>query len=182
MSAAEEPVEALDREGRALRVVTRAELRRDNLRHRAVYVLVVDAGRRLLVHRRAEWKDVYPGRWDVAFGGVVRAGEGPDETARRELAEEAGMEASLRRLGGGSFEDERARVLGDVYLAESAGPFSFSDGEVVETAWVPTASLRDWLGRHRTCDDSVALSLPLLDAALGEEWGSGGAPPREGGA
>ena len=141
-------MEVLDREGRAERVVSRAELRRDNLRHRAVYVLVLDPDRRLLVHRRADWKDVYPGRWDVAFGGVVRAGETADDTARRELAEEAGIAPPLRRLGGGRVEAERARVVGDVYLAESAGPFSFSDGEVVETAWVALPGLRDWLARH----------------------------------
>lgn len=175
MSAADESVEVLDGEGRSVAVVTRGELRRGNLRHRAVYVLVVDPGRlRLLVHRRAAWKDVYRGRWDVAFGGVVRAGEGADETARRELAEEAGIDVALRWLGGGRYEDARARVLGDVYLAESDGPFRFSDGEVVETAWVELGELRDWLARHEVCDDSVALSLPLLEAQA-DEAGAGGA-------
>ena len=173
MSAADESVEVLDGEGRAVAVVTRGELRRGNLRHRAVYALVVDTGRRrLLVHRRAAWKDVYPGRWDVAFGGVVRAGERAAETARRELAEEAGIDVPLRWLGAGRYEDARARVLGEVYLAESDGPFTFSDGEVVETAWVELAGLGDWLARHEVCDDSVALSLPLLEA----QAGGGGAP------
>jgi len=42
----------------------------------SLYVLVVSLdGRRLLVHRRADWKDVWPGRWDVCFGGVAGAGE-----------------------------------------------------------------------------------------------------------
>ena len=185
MSAADESVEVLDGEGRSVAVVTRGELRRGNLRHRAVYVLVVDLGgdshpaplrrRRLLVHRRAAWKDVYPGRWDVAFGGVVQAGESADETARRELAEEAGIDAALRWLGGGRYEDTRARVFGDVYLAESEGPFTFSDGEVVETEWVELGGLRDWLARHEVCDDSVALSLPLLEARAGAR-GAGGSP------
>lgn len=163
-------MQVLDGEGRAVAVVTRGDLRRGNLRHRAVYVLVVDRNRRLLVHRRAAWKDVYPGRWDVAFGGVVQAGEHPDGTARRELAEEAGVDVPLRRLGGGRYEDPRARVVGDVYLAETDGPFTFSDGEVVETAWVELAEVRDWIARHEVCDDSVALGLPLLesDARPGE--------------
>jgi hypothetical protein len=57
-----------------------------------------------------------------------------------------------------------------VYLAESDGPFTFSDGEVVETAWVELAEVRDWIARHEVCDDSVALALPLLesDARPGE--------------
>lgn len=168
----EERVEVLDGEGRAVAVVTRGALRRGNLRHRAVYVLVVDRHARLLVHRRAGWKDVYPGRWDVAFGGVVQAGEGPDETARRELAEEAGIDVPLRRLGGGRYEDARARVVGDVYLAVSDGPFAFSDGEVVETAWVELSRVRDWVAQHEVCDDSVALSLPLLEAEGGRAAGA----------
>jgi len=96
-----EPVEELDALGKPLRVVTRAEMRAGNLRHRAVYVLVLDRAGRLLAHRRADWKDVWPGRWDVAFGGVAGVGEAPLETARRELAEEAGVAAPLERLGEG---------------------------------------------------------------------------------
>lgn len=160
-------MQVLDGEGRAVAVVTRGELRRGNLRHRAVYVLVVDRNGRLLVHRRALWKDVYPDRWDVAFGGVVQAGEHPDGTARRELGEEAGIDVPLRWLGGGRYEDPRARVVGDVYLAESDGPFTFSDGEVVETAWVELARLREWIACHEVCDDSVALTLPLLESGVG---------------
>ncbi len=46
---------------------------------------------RLLVHRRADDKDVYPGWWDLAAGGVVGAGEAYGAAARRELAEELGV-------------------------------------------------------------------------------------------
>ena len=145
-----------------MRVVSRAEMRAGNLRHRAVYVLVVDAAGRLLVHRRADWKDVWPGRWDVAFGGVAAVGEAPAETARRELAEEAGVAAPLERLGEGSYEDAEVRVRGDVFLARCEGPFTFADGEVVETAWVAPADLPAWLAGGPVCPDSVTIALPLL--------------------
>ncbi|HSR26321.1 MAG TPA: NUDIX domain-containing protein, partial [Candidatus Eisenbacteria bacterium] len=133
-AAAGEPVEEVDDAGRVVRVVSRAAMRAGNLRHRAVYVLVLDRSGRLLVHRRADWKDVWPGRWDVAFGGVAGVGETAAETARRELAEEAGIEAALERLGTGRYEDGDVRVLGEVFLARAEGPFRFADGEVVETA------------------------------------------------
>ena len=51
------------------------------------------------MHRRAEWKDVYPGYWDVCFGGVLGAGEAWDDAAHRELQEEAGIDAPLELLG-----------------------------------------------------------------------------------
>jgi len=145
-----------------VRIVTRAEMRAGNLRHRAVYVLVVDGSDRLLVHRRADWKDVWPSRWDVAFGGVAAVGEAPAETARRELAEEAGVTAPLARLGEGAYEDAEVRVRGDVFLARSDGPFAFADGEVVATAWVARTELPAWLSGRPLCPDSVAIALPLL--------------------
>lgn len=143
-------------------VVTRAEMRRRNLRHRAVYVLVVGAGPRLLVHRRADWKDVWPSRWDVAFGGVAAVGETSEVTARRELMEEAGLDAPLRRLGAGGYEDGEVRVAGDVYATRSEGPFRFADGEVVASAWVGPGDLDRWLDAHATTPDSVQIALPLL--------------------
>ncbi|HLH67603.1 MAG TPA: NUDIX domain-containing protein [Candidatus Dormibacteraeota bacterium] len=158
----EELVEELDPEGRPLRVVPRAEMRQRNLRHRAVYVLVLDHQDRLLVHRRAPWKDVWPDRWDVAIGGVARVGEPPQDTARRELAEEAGVTAPLAHLGHGRYEDAEVRVVGEVFLARCDGPFTFPDGEVVETAWVPWPHLPAWLADHPVCPDSVAIALPAL--------------------
>lgn len=166
-SPASEPVEVLDAEGRVVGNVTRAEMRRRNLPHRAVYVLVVDGADRLLVHRRADWKDVWPSRWDVAFGGVAGIGEAPIENARRELAEEAGIEAPLRRLGHGSYEDGEVRVRGDVFLVRHEGPFTFPDGEVVATDWVPLEGIRRWLEDRPVCPDSVSIALPLLPGASG---------------
>lgn len=162
MAAADEAVEELDGDGAVIGVVTRAEMRRRNLRHRAMYVIVVSGGPRLLVHRRAGWKDMWPSRWDVAFGGVAAVGEEPPATARRELLEEAGLEGPLRRLGAGAYEDGEVRVRGDVFVTRSEGPFRFADGEVVETAWVAREELDAWLEAHATTPDSVEIALPLL--------------------
>lgn len=151
-----------------LRVVSRAKMRAGNLRHRAVYVLVVDPAGRLLAHRRASWKDVWPDRWDVAFGGVAGVGESFLDCAVRELAEEAGVSAPLRRLGWGRYEDAEVRVMGDVFLARSQGPFTFADGEVVETAWVAAGELNGWLAGRALTPDSVAIALPLVRPLLGQ--------------
>jgi 8-oxo-dGTP pyrophosphatase MutT (NUDIX family) len=145
-----------------LRVVSRAEMRAGNLRHRAVYVAVVSPRLELLAHRRASWKDVWPDRWDVAFGGVAGVGEPYADCARRELAEEAGVSAPLERLGWGSYEDGEVRVMGDVFVALTSGPFRFTDGEVVETSWVALGEVDGWLAGRSLCPDSVAIALPLV--------------------
>lgn len=99
--------------------------------------------------------------------GTIDPDESPDETARRELAEEAGVTAPLERLGEGAYEDDEVRVRGDVFLARTDGPFAFADGEVVETAWVAAAELPAWLAGRPLCPDSVAIALPLLRHAAG---------------
>ena len=62
-------------DGAVVRLATRAEMRAGNLRHRSVAVVVVTSAGEVVAHRRADWKDVWPGRWDVCFGGVVGVGE-----------------------------------------------------------------------------------------------------------
>lgn len=159
--AADELVEEITPDGRVMRVVTRARMRAERLRHRCVFLLVVDDGR-LLVHRRADDKDVWPGRWDVAAGGVVGAGESWERAASRELAEELGVEATPVFLGEGAWEGEEAKVLGRAYLVEHPGPFHFGDGEVVEARFVDRAALEELLEREATCPDSLALALPRV--------------------
>ncbi len=161
--AGREGVEVVDAAGAVIAVVTRAEMRRRRLRHRTVAVAVVDsASQRLLVHRRADWKDVWPSRWDVAFGGVVAVGEPWLDAARRELAEEVGVDAAVERLGAGTYADDTVDEVTEIFLARSDGPFSFADGEVVATDWVAFADLPAWLADHETCPDAVALVVPHL--------------------
>jgi 8-oxo-dGTP pyrophosphatase MutT (NUDIX family) len=155
-------VEIVDESGNVLGTTTRAAMRARNLRHRAVGVLVRTSENEVVVHRRSSWKDVWPGYWDVAFGGVLEPGEEWIDGARRELAEEAGIEADLTELGTGLYEDADVRVFGRVFVATHDGPFVFVDGEVEETDLVPWSDLRAWISRHTCCPDSLAMVLPLL--------------------
>ena len=163
--ADDELVEQVAPDGTVEAVVTRAAMRAGRLRHRCVYLLVVHDGQ-LLIHRRADHKDIWPGRWDVAAGGVVGAGEAWDVAARRELAEELGVEAEVVPLGGGSWEADEARVVGRVYAVHHPGPFAFDDGEVVEARFVDGDELDGLLASEAWCPDSVALALPLVAPAL----------------
>lgn len=159
-----EEVDVIDEEGNVSGTAPRAEVRARNLRHRSVFVAVVSSTDELLVHRRADWKDVWPGAWDVAFGGVVDAGEAWEAAAARELAEEAGLVAELTYLGEGRYDDDQVREVGRVYLARHDGAVTPADGEVVDVDWVPLEGLRAWLEGRRVCPDSLAIVLPRIDA------------------
>ena len=164
-AAARELVDVIDEAGNVIGTATRAEVRAQNLWHRSVFIVVVTSADELVVHQRADWKDIWPSRWDVGFGGVVDAGEGFDDAAVRELAEEAGVTiapADLVPLVEAIYEDDLVRERGRVYLARADGPFTFADGEVTEARWVTFDELDSMRSTHRFLPDSMALLLPLL--------------------
>lgn len=165
--ADDEPVDIVDDSDRVVGVAPRWMMRRDRLRHRAVFVVVRSSAGELLVHRRADDKDIWPGRWDLAVGGVVSSGETYDAAARRELAEELGVDgATVVELGGGSFDDADVSLIGRCYLVVHDGPFRFVDGEISEVRWVQVEELVDMVAVSGPfVPDSVALVLPLLVAA-----------------
>ena len=167
LGASDELVEVVDEQGAVLDVVTRAEMRAGRLRHRCTYIVVVDLEERLVVHQRALWKDVWPGRWDVAFGGVVGVGEDWGPAALRELEEEAGVEAGLQEIGGGLYDDFDVSVLGRVYLARHDGPFTFPDGEVLQADRIPLDEVEAWIAGRRVCPDSLTLAAGALGDLAG---------------
>jgi 8-oxo-dGTP pyrophosphatase MutT (NUDIX family) len=164
-------VDVVDEAGDVTATVTRREIRAGNLLHRAVFVVVLDGADRVVVHQRADWKDVWPSRWDLAFGGVVDAGEGWTAAAARELLEEAGITAPLEHLGAGRYEDASVREVAEVYLARSDGPFTFPDGEVAASARVPLVDLGAWITGHDLVPDSLAIVVPLLPPPAGAAAG-----------
>jgi isopentenyldiphosphate isomerase len=151
-------VDVVDADDRVVGRTTRAEMRRRNLPHRAVYVLVLSSRDELFVHQRTQSKDVYPGYRDVTIGGVVAAGEDYDTAAVRELAEEIGVhDASLERLGPMIYEDARTRVHGMVYAARHDGPFVLQAEEIVSGEFVPLAIAERMTREERCCPDGAAV-------------------------
>lgn len=167
--SSDEGVDVVDDADRVIGQATRREVRLKNLRHRSVYVLVFNASGQLFAHRRTLTKDIYPGHWDVAVGGVLRAGESYDDGAKRELGEELGVEGvPLRRLFPLRYADSRNRVAGAVYSCTCEGPFRLQASEITEGKWMNLDALIDRTHRDPFCSDSLEalrLYLAKLDAA-----------------
>jgi isopentenyldiphosphate isomerase len=158
-----EMVEEVDVLGTVLRLVTRRQMRAEALWHRAVFIAVRSSTGQLLIHRRAMTKDVWPGWWDVAVGGVVSPGETWEKAATRELSEELGVSGvELRPLGTGAYRDDEVKLVAACFEAVCDGPFAFSDGEIIETQWVALKDLRPRIGQNSFLPDSIALVLPRI--------------------
>ncbi len=159
----DEMVEEVDALGNVLRLVTRREMRSHVLWHRAVFVAVLSEKGQILVHRRAETKDVWPGCWDVAVGGVLAPGEKWHTAALRELEEELGITGvQVEPLGTGVYMDNDVKLVASVFCCRTDGPFVFADGEITEAHWVTSQELPIWLSAKEFLPDSVALVLPRI--------------------
>ncbi|KAK1323065.1 Nudix hydrolase 3 [Acorus calamus] len=69
-----------------------SHVHRDGDYHRAVHVWIFsESTQELLLQRRADCKDSWPGLWDISSAGHISAGDSSLLTARRELEEELGI-------------------------------------------------------------------------------------------
>jgi 8-oxo-dGTP pyrophosphatase MutT (NUDIX family) len=162
--AGDEPVDVVDEDDRVVATVPRRQMRAERLRHRAVFVAVISSAGQVLVQRRSEAKDLWPGWWDIGAGGVVGAGEGFDAAARRELHEELGIDAVPLPLGGGrhaaAYADAEVQLVARCYRVVHDGPVAFVDGEVTEVRWLGLTEFEALRERERFVPDSLAL-LPI---------------------
>jgi isopentenyldiphosphate isomerase len=144
--ASEEFLVVVDKQNQIIGTVSRKQVRRENLWHRASYVFVQSTRTaKLFVHQRTWSKDWCPGLWDCAAGGCVQPGESLEENAVRELQEEYGIQTPLESCGVFPFEDEHTRVWGGVFWARLDGEAADLTPQPEEVIRIEEMSLEDIL-------------------------------------
>jgi isopentenyldiphosphate isomerase len=155
VNPADELVNVVDEDDRVVATVTRGEVRRRQLLHRCTYVLLRNADGEILVHRRTDTKDIFPGAYDVFAGGVCAAGESYDDCARREIAEELGaVGADLRFLFKHRYRGAHGQAWGGVYETRWDGVVCPQESEVAWHEWVAPEQLDRMLAELPFCPDS----------------------------
>lgn len=145
-------------------VVTRREMRARNLRHAATAVVVRNAAGEVYVHRRTDTKDVFPGRYDFAAGGVLQVGEDPYDAAVREAEEELGVAGvALTSLGEADYADDHTSYHAFCFTCVHDGPITWQPEEVAWGAWVSVAELGAMVAAEEFVPDTLALLWPLDD-------------------
>jgi 8-oxo-dGTP pyrophosphatase MutT (NUDIX family) len=131
MGAADEIVALVNGRNQVIGSAPRRDMRARNLPHRSTYILVFNSRGQLYVQKRTMTKDIFPGYYDPATGGVVLAGENYEEGAIRELEEEMGIrQVPLTRLFDFYFSDPRSRVWGGAFTCTYDGPLTLQEEEV----------------------------------------------------
>jgi isopentenyldiphosphate isomerase len=162
-------VAIIDDTGAVVGSAPRSVMRRDNLPHLVVAVLVRDPAGRIYVHRRTDSKDVFPGMHDCFAAGCLQAGEEVEAAALREVAEELGVVgAALRPLSVQRYADAATRHVCHAFEVTYGGPITHQAEEVAWGGWLTPAELRDRLADPSWpfVPDGRALIEPWL-AALG---------------
>lgn len=160
-----ELVELYSEDGRPTgEVAERSRMRAENLRHAATQVVVRNGSGQVYVHRRTDVKDVYPGYYDLAAGGVLQAGEVPDEAAERELAEELGIAGvTLTPLFEADYADDHTRFHAYCYECTWDGPIRWQPEEVAWGEWVGPRRLARLLDEVSFMPDSLATFAGWLE-------------------
>jgi len=131
MPITDEIVVIVDEKNNVVGAAPRSRMRAQGLPHRATYILVFNSKGEIYIQKRTAFKDIYPGYYDVAAGGVVVEGETYDECAVRELEEEMGIRGiPLTKLFDFFHADGRNRVWGRVYRCIYDGEIVLQEEEV----------------------------------------------------
>jgi len=143
----------------------RHEMRTQGLPHRASCILVFNSRREIFVQERTTTKDIYPGYFDVATGGVVLAGESYEESAERELAEELGVRnVTLESHFDFFHEGPNNKVWGRVFSCCYDGEVVLQEEEVADGYFMPVHEVLE-LSQSRpfTPDGLLALQRYLAE-------------------
>ena len=97
------------------RVVSRERAHAEGICHRTAHVWVVDRRgerARVLMQKRAQNKESFPGCYDTSSAGHIPAGDEPAQSALRELFEELGIRATAEELSyAGSFRIQYEKMF-----------------------------------------------------------------------
>ncbi len=161
----EEIVQIVDENNQEIGALARGLMREQRLIHRACYILVFNGAGELFVQKRTMTKDIYPGYWDVAAGGVVLAGESYEKSAERELAEELGVSGvNLQFLFDQYYEDGGNRVWGRIFTCFHEGPFTLQVEEVEYGRFMDPKIALEYSLVEPFTPDGVILLEKLLEA------------------
>lgn len=145
-----ERFDVVDAADRAVGIDTRGHVHARGLRHRAVHVFVFNGAGEMFLQKRSRWKDKQPGKWDSSAAGHVDSGEDYAAAARRELAEELGLDRPAPPAAVGSIPAtaETGWEFVTLFSAQAEGPFTWPAAEIEWGGFFPVGVIQEWVERR----------------------------------
>lgn len=89
---ADTPIQIVNESDEPVGAGTIAEVRKSGAIHRIARIMVEDDRGRVLLQKRSQAMQAWPGYWDNSAAGHVDDGESYEQAAKRELKEEIGLD------------------------------------------------------------------------------------------
>jgi isopentenyl-diphosphate delta-isomerase type 1 len=100
--------------------------------HRSVYVFVLNGLGELFLQKRSISKDLYPSYCTGSASGQVEYGENHEKAAKRELAEELGIQAPITYVCKSKSFTEIEKEIAAIYFCRYTGPLNLNREEIEE--------------------------------------------------
>jgi isopentenyldiphosphate isomerase len=127
--------------------LSRREVHRQGLKHRAVHILIFNARSDVFLQKRSLLKDNHPGVWDSSASGHLDSGENYDACALREVHEELGVKLPCVPARALRLEacDDTGQEFVWVYRCEHEGPFTLHPEEIETGGWFSPGHVTRWI-------------------------------------
>jgi 16S rRNA (adenine1518-N6/adenine1519-N6)-dimethyltransferase len=135
----------VDNHDRILSEASRSEVHANNLRHRAVHILIFNPAGEVYLQQRSRSKDRHPLKWDSSAAGHVIAAESYDETARRELKEELGISVPIKKISKLPASERTDQEFVWLYHGEVSGKLSPNRTEIETGAFFTETVIDGWI-------------------------------------
>lgn len=178
-----EMLDIVDEAGRPTgAVVERETAHREGIRHRTAHVWLLrrrDGRVQVLLQKRSDWKDSYPGCYDISSAGHIPAGVDFIPSALRELREELGVTAQPEELvycgqrqfhfeedfHGRHFRDNQVSNVYALWLDREEADFVLQKEEVSAVRWMDFAACKEAVRENRFPHCIYMEELEILERA-----------------
>ena len=175
-----EYLDVVDENGRPTgEIVERSMAHANGIRHRTSHVWILRKGQEgveVLLQKRSDDKDSFPGCYDTSSAGHIPAGVGFEDSALRELKEELGLVAEkseLHDLGliriqsdsvfhGAPFKDNQVSKVFFIWKDVSPEALHLQESEVSEAIWMPLDVCRQAVRENRIKHCILPKELEML--------------------
>ena len=144
--------EVVSTDGRFIKYATRQECHNNpELLHQTVHLLIFNKQKQLWLQKRAENKDIQPGKWDTSVGGHMNPNETSDTAVKRETLEEVNLNINnhtfcYRYIMRNDTESELINTY--CYLLDDDAVINFDPDEISDGKFFSRRKITDSLGKN----------------------------------
>ena len=149
----------VDNRDRRLGFVSRQQAHSDPTKiHRSVCVIVTNAKNQILLQKRSQSKDTFPGFWTLSVTGHVSPNETYLRAAKRELFEELKIESGLKFVKKILLHLPSETEFCSIYeTAIPAGKINHDNDEITATLWVRLSQIPAFVNKNNLTPDALQI-------------------------